>query len=72
MKCSNPRCTRGIGLVSRQRGLFDKRRFCSRKCRDNFVVERPKCPQPSLSPQATSSGLCHGVAQGSFKDARGS
>jgi hypothetical protein len=40
MKCSNPKCGHGIGLVSYQRHWFDKRRFCSKKCRYNFTVER--------------------------------
>jgi hypothetical protein len=38
MKCANPDCDRGIGLVSHQRGWFDKRRYCSRPCRDAFVA----------------------------------
>jgi len=42
MKCSHPSCSRGIGLVSYQRSLLDKRRFCSEKCRDNFMKESPK------------------------------
>ena len=42
MKCSHPSCSGGIGLVSYQRSLFDKRRFCSEQCRDNFVKESPK------------------------------
>jgi hypothetical protein len=42
MKCSNPDCSRGIGLVSQQRSFLDKRRFCSKKCRDNFAKESPK------------------------------
>ncbi len=46
MKCSNPNCGHGIGLVSYQRHWFDKRRFCSKKCRDHFTVERPR-PRPS-------------------------
>jgi hypothetical protein len=41
MKCAHPDCNRGIGLVSHQRGWFNKRRYCSRQCRDAFVVERP-------------------------------
>jgi hypothetical protein len=39
MKCSNPNCSHGIGLVSYRRGWFNKRRFCSKKCRDDFKVE---------------------------------
>src|SRR4029453_1505056 len=46
MKCSNLNCSHRIGLVSYQRGWFDKRRFCSKKCRDDFTVERPR-PRPS-------------------------
>jgi hypothetical protein len=42
MKCSNPNCNNGIGLVSHQRGWFVKHRHCSRKCRDTFVAERVK------------------------------
>lgn len=38
MKCSNPDCNRGIGLISHRRSWFGKRRYCSRKCRDTFVV----------------------------------
>jgi len=34
MKCSNPDCSRGIGLVSHQRSWFDKQRYCSKRCRD--------------------------------------
>jgi hypothetical protein len=42
MKCSNPLCNRGIGLISHRRGWFCKRRYCSRKCRDAFVTDLPK------------------------------
>jgi hypothetical protein len=42
MKCSNPECNRGIGLVSHQRGWFGKQCYCSRRCRDAFRVEQPK------------------------------
>src|SRR5215475_1450795 len=51
MKCSNPNCRHGIGLVSYQRGWFDKQRFCSKKCRDDLGVERPikaEGPRPRL------------------------
>ena len=37
MKCSNPDCKSGIGLVAYRRGWFRKRRYCSRNCRDTFV-----------------------------------
>jgi hypothetical protein len=33
MKFSNLNCNHGIGLVSYQRRWFEKRRFCSKKCR---------------------------------------
>ena len=42
MKCSNFNCGRGIGLVSYQRHWFDKRRFCTKKCRDNFTAAMPR------------------------------
>jgi hypothetical protein len=42
MKCANSDCNRGIGLVSHQCGWFDKRRYCSRQCRDICVVGRQK------------------------------
>jgi hypothetical protein len=45
MKCSNPNCYHGIGLVSYQRHWFDKQRFCSKKCRDGFSVARPRPSQ---------------------------
>jgi hypothetical protein len=38
MKCSNPDCNRGIGLVTYRRGWFSKRRYCSRNCRDAVVA----------------------------------
>jgi hypothetical protein len=45
MKCSNPNCGHGIGLVSYRRGWLDKRRFCSKKCRDDFTVQRSRPSQ---------------------------
>src|SRR6516164_11092440 len=36
MKCSNPDCNRGIGLIAYRRGWFSERRYCSRHCRDAF------------------------------------
>jgi hypothetical protein len=42
MKCSNPNCSHGIGLVSHKRHWFDKRRFCTKKCRDDFAAARPR------------------------------
>jgi hypothetical protein len=45
MKCSNPNCSHRIGLVSYQRGWFDKRRFCSKRCQDDFTAARPRPSQ---------------------------
>jgi hypothetical protein len=42
MKCSNPDCNRGIGLVAYQRGWSSERRYCSQRCRDAFVADAPK------------------------------
>jgi hypothetical protein len=42
MKCSNPYCNRGIGLVAHRRGWFGKRRYCSRNCRYAVVADLPK------------------------------
>jgi hypothetical protein len=39
MNCSNPNCSRAIGLIAYQRGWFSKRRYCSRHCRDAFGLE---------------------------------
>jgi hypothetical protein len=47
MKCSNPDCNRGIGLVAYRRGWFSKRRYCSKHCRD--AADTPK-PQQKRSP----------------------
>ena len=41
MKCSNPDCDRGIGLVAYQRDWFSKQRYCSKHCRDAFAVDAP-------------------------------
>ena len=45
MKCSNPDCNRDIGLVAYRRGWFSKRRYCSKHCRDAFVLDGPKLQQ---------------------------
>ena len=42
MKCSNPNCSRGIGLIAHRRGLFGKALYCSKQCRDTFVARQPK------------------------------
>ena len=49
MKCSNPTCNRGLGLVIYRRGWFGKRRYCSKDCRDNFAAERSKRSQQERS-----------------------
>jgi hypothetical protein len=41
MKRSNPDCNRGIRLVAYRRDWFSKRRYCSKHCRDAFVVDAP-------------------------------
>ena len=45
MKCSNPDCNRGIGLVDYQRGWFSKRLYCSKRCRNAFVADAPNLQQ---------------------------
>ena len=45
MKCSNPDCNRGVGLVAHRRGWFSKRRYCSKLCRNAFVADAPKLQQ---------------------------
>jgi hypothetical protein len=45
MKCSNPDCNRGIGLVAYRCGWFSKRHYCSRNCRDALVTDAPKLQQ---------------------------
>src|SRR6516225_8083940 len=50
MKCSNPDCNRGIGLVAYQRGWFSKRLYCSKRCRNAFVADAPNLQQKRKSP----------------------
>ena len=45
MKCSNPACNRGTGLVAYRRGWFRKWRYCSKYCRDAFVADAPPLQQ---------------------------
>jgi len=40
MKCSNPHCNRGIGLIAHRR-WFSKQRYCSRNCRNAFMPDLP-------------------------------
>jgi hypothetical protein len=42
MRCSNPYCNRGIGLLAHRRGWFPRRRYCSRNCHYAFVAGLPK------------------------------
>jgi hypothetical protein len=39
MKCANPNCNRGIGLVSHRRSWLDKHRYCSKGCRDRVTSQ---------------------------------
>ena len=41
MKRSNPDCNRGIGLVAYRRDWFSEQRYCSKHCRDAFMVDAP-------------------------------
>jgi len=45
MKCSNPNCNRGIGLVAYRSGWFSKRLYCSKYCRDAFAPDEPELQQ---------------------------
>jgi hypothetical protein len=51
MKCSNPNCSRGIGLVAHRRGLFGKGLYCSKQCRDTLVRQSNRQHQ---DPNATT------------------
>ncbi len=55
MKCSNPQCNHGIGLVSYRR-VFAKRRYCSKQCRDSYVIEQAGSAVPGAhrTPLASS------------------
>jgi hypothetical protein len=55
MNCSNPDCSRGIGLIRYRRGWLCKRPYCSRQCRDAFVAHAPK-----PSPQDRTATICFG------------
>jgi hypothetical protein len=57
MRCSNPVCNRGVGLVSHQRGWFGKQRYCSRRCRDAFKFEQPKPFSQDRSPRSCCKWL---------------
>jgi hypothetical protein len=53
MKCSNPDCTRGIGLVSHRRGWLDRQRYCSKRCRD--AISSQVTPSRSSPQRLTTS-----------------
>jgi hypothetical protein len=42
MKCANPECDRGVGLVHHRRRWFSKRRYGSKNYRDTFVADLAK------------------------------
>ena len=55
MKCANPTCNHSIGLVSHRRGLFGKRPYCSKACRDHLAVApAPKCERANTEPTTAS------------------
>jgi hypothetical protein len=46
MRCSNPNCDRGIGLVTYQRSWFSKGRYCSQRCcRDAVMADAANAQQ---------------------------
>jgi len=58
MKCANPDCNRGIGLVAYRRGWLNKRRYCSKHCRDAFVaVQRWRSQRADATGIAYNFGL---------------
>jgi hypothetical protein len=52
MKCSNPDCNRGIGLIHYRRGRFTRRHYCSKNCCDAFTAAPPKQSQRERSPES--------------------
>jgi hypothetical protein len=54
MKCSNPDCSRGIGLVSHRASWFDKQLCCSRQCRDTLMSHVPRSRPSRYQPPAAS------------------
>jgi hypothetical protein len=40
MRCLNPDCNRSIGLMVYRRGWFGRGRYCSKRCRDSFVINQ--------------------------------
>ena len=62
MKCSNPGCNRGVGLVAYQRDWLSKRRYCSKHCRDAFVVDAPNLLKRFVVALAAFVGLIEPVS----------
>ena len=66
MKCSNPNCGHGIGLVSYRRGWFDKRRFCSKKCRYDLAAGRSRTSQQERLAGSYFNWLLANAASGDY------
>ena len=49
MRCSNPDCNRGIGLVAYRRSWTSKR-YCTQHCRDAFVADALNLQQNQKNP----------------------
>jgi hypothetical protein len=52
MKCSNPHCNRGIGLIAHRR-WFSKQRYCSKSCRNAFMPDLPNRSNQGGTPSTT-------------------
>jgi len=50
MKCANPGCNRGIGLIAYRRGWLSKRHYCSKHCRAAFVADALNLQQNQNGP----------------------
>jgi len=59
MRCSNPDCSRGIGLVAYRRSWLSNRRYCSMHCRDAFVAALPKQSQRQRCAESYFEWLFH-------------
>ena len=60
MKCAHPMCSRAIGLVSHRRGIFKRRLYCSRACRNDYAMAAPAAashPQSRILPPRRRSGV---------------
>jgi hypothetical protein len=45
MKCANPNCNRGIGLITYRRFWSSKRRYCSKQCCESPVAPAKRSQQ---------------------------